>query len=84
MAYDAQYYEQKRIDLTNRIVKKMEDCITKLSSTLNEFYEDKNDLVKQLQEVVKFQQEEAATEVSKPSVEEQAAAAVAKHSKNKK
>lgn len=57
MAYNKEYYEKKRIDLTNRIVKKMEDAITEITNILNSFYGDKNALVADLQEIVKNQQE---------------------------
>jgi hypothetical protein len=55
--YNKEYYEKKRIDLTNRIVKKMEDVIVDITKTINSFYEEKNALVADLQEIVKNQQE---------------------------
>lgn len=68
MAYDKNYYEEKRIKITNQIVKKMEDTITDIANTLNSFYQDKNTLVADLQEVVKLQQESNAK--SEEKVEE--------------
>jgi len=57
--FDSNYYEEKRIKLTNQIVKKMEDAIVDITNILNKFYSDKKDLVADLQEVVKLQQENA-------------------------
>lgn len=61
--YNKEYYDKKRIDLTNRIVKKMEDTITDIGKILNSFFEDKNALVADLQEIVKKQQEEEKVDV---------------------
>jgi hypothetical protein len=61
--YNKEYYDKKRVDLTNRIVKKMEDTITDVGKILNSFFEDKNALVADLQEIVKKQQEEEKVEV---------------------
>jgi len=57
--FNNNYYEEKRIKLTNQIVKKMEDAIVDITNILNKFYSDKKDLVADLQEVVKLQQENA-------------------------
>jgi len=62
------YYEEKRIKITNQIVKKMEDTITDISNTLQSFYQDKNIMVADLQEVVKLQKEDE--EKDKKEVEE--------------
>lgn len=56
-AFDKNYYEEKRIKITNQIVKKMEDAIINIGNTLNSFYQDKNQLVADLQEIVKLQKE---------------------------
>ena len=67
MAYSKEYYEEKRIKLTNQIVKKMEDAIVDTTNILNKFYAEKKDVVADLQEVVKLQQENKEDyEVSEP------------------
>jgi hypothetical protein len=72
MAYSKTYYEEKRIKLTNQIVKKMEDAIVDITNILNKFYSEKKDLVADLQEIVKLQQEnepetkELSEELNKP------------------
>jgi hypothetical protein len=81
MAYDKHYYEEKRIKLTNQIVKKMEDTITDITNTLNFFYQDKDALVADLKETVKLQEENSKEE--KPVEEKKEVEEVVKTKKTK-
>ena len=49
--YDEKYYQDKQIKVTNRLVKKMDEALATIANTLNVYFSDKDELVKELGEI---------------------------------